>query len=366
MTRARDLAAFVSNADGDIKFDTDTLFIDSSANRVGISNDTPARNLSVNSGSSSGYIQLANTNSGTGASNGFEIKLDSAGSLVDLINRENGDMRFFTNNTEHMRIDDSGRVGINLTPSTSDPLTNVSEGILQVNGNMELRYAGSNSDPAGARYFNIVNTDTTLVSDQPLGGMQWIGLDSSNPNSNMVSITAYCDGNAGTSGNIRFKTAGSERARINSNGLTFNGDTAAANALDDYEEGTWTPTVKGITVSSASGIYTKVGRMVTCVGNFTNATSTGSGDARIDNLPFSVGDNMSGTSLEGFGFFQYFNNLGVTVSAVFLTPFQGTDEALIKFTGGTGVGSGDEMGAMDVSQIDVSNVSVRFNLTYFV
>ena len=28
MTRARDLAAFVSNADGDIKFDTDTLFID--------------------------------------------------------------------------------------------------------------------------------------------------------------------------------------------------------------------------------------------------------------------------------------------------------------------------------------------------
>ena len=47
MTRARDLAAFVSNADGDIKFDTDTLFIDSSANRVGIGTTTPDRSLHI-------------------------------------------------------------------------------------------------------------------------------------------------------------------------------------------------------------------------------------------------------------------------------------------------------------------------------
>ena len=42
MTRARDLAAFVSNADGDVKFDTDTLFIDSSANNVGIGTTSPS------------------------------------------------------------------------------------------------------------------------------------------------------------------------------------------------------------------------------------------------------------------------------------------------------------------------------------
>ena len=47
MTRARDLAAFVSNADGDIKFDTDTLFIDSSANRVGIGSTAPLAPLHV-------------------------------------------------------------------------------------------------------------------------------------------------------------------------------------------------------------------------------------------------------------------------------------------------------------------------------
>ena len=54
-------------------------------------------------------------------------------------------------------------------------------------------------------------------------------------------------------GQIVFKTATDvhsttnglqERARIlSTGGLTFNGDVAQANALDDYEEGSWTPTL---------------------------------------------------------------------------------------------------------------------------
>ena len=37
-------------------------------------------------------------------------------------------------------------------------------------------------------------------------------------------------------------------------GVTFNGDTAAANALDDYEEGTWsrTASVQHLLVSASS------------------------------------------------------------------------------------------------------------------
>ena len=69
---------------------------------------------------------------------------------------------------------------------------------------------------------------------------------------------------------MRFKTSGSERCRIlSSGGLTFNGDTATANALNDYEEGTWTPTVTPSSGSfttavygSRDGYYTKIGRMV--------------------------------------------------------------------------------------------------------
>ena len=120
----------------------------------------------------------------------------------------------------------NGKVGIGLTPSNSDPLTSVSAGLLQINGNVELRYSGSNTDPAGARFFNIVNTDTTLVADQPMGGIQWVGLDSTTPNSNMASITSYCSGNLGTTGDLRFKIAGTECARVSSAGDVLMGKTA--------------------------------------------------------------------------------------------------------------------------------------------
>ena len=71
-------------------------------------------------------------------------------------------------------------------------------------------------------------------------------------------------------------------------GLTFNGDTATANALDDYEEGTWTPAVStgsGV-IDSSAGYYTKVGNQVTVYGQFrvtTNFTSPA-----IAGLPYTV------------------------------------------------------------------------------
>lgn len=60
-------------------------------------------------------------------------------------------------------------------------------------------------------------------------------------------------------------TGGSERMRIQSGGgISFNGDTAAANALDDYEEGTWTPLgTNGVSITSIPyASYTKIGRVV--------------------------------------------------------------------------------------------------------
>lgn len=88
-------------------------------------------------------------------------------------------------------------------------------------------------------------------------------------------------------------TAATEKARIlSSGGITFNGDTAAENALDDYEEGnlTWYLRKSGSTSTgndSASNVkYTKIGRMVHI-----------SGRVRTDSTPSDANDNfyLSGT-----------------------------------------------------------------------
>jgi hypothetical protein len=65
-----------------------------------------------------------------------------------------------------------------------------------------------------------------------------------------------------------------------------------ANTLDDYEEGTWTPTVTpssgSLTAYTSSGIYVKVGRMVTIIGDFALTTvGTASGSVSVGGVPFA-------------------------------------------------------------------------------
>ena len=67
----------------------------------------------------------------------------------------------------------------------------------------------------------------------------------------------------------------------------------AANLLNDYEEGTWTPTAKGGSTAgtepTGNGRYTKVGNLVHVDFSFVNVTiGSASGDLQITNLPFTV------------------------------------------------------------------------------
>jgi len=81
------------------------------------------------------------------------------------------------------------------------------------------------------------------------------------------------------------------------NGIAFPATqvpSADANTLDDYEEGTFTPTLFGAstagttTYTSRAGIYTKIGRQVTVTVYITASAATGTGELRIGNLPFTV------------------------------------------------------------------------------
>jgi hypothetical protein len=101
---------------------------------------------------------------------------------------------------------------------------------------------------------------------------------------------------------LAFRTfsGGNEKLRILSGGgITFNGDTASANALDDYEEGTWTPTIVGggaATLNNVSSTYTKIGNrvMITCYINI--YPNSDSNDFKLGGLPYTNKSNSWGAS----------------------------------------------------------------------
>jgi len=99
--------------------------------------------------------------------------------------------------------------------------------------------------------------------------------------------------------NVRFKD-------LYLSGGVFLGGTGAANKLDDYEEGTWTPVLSVGTLNFANGFYTVIGN--TChfsfiCGNPSNITST---DSFSISLPFTTA-NTSGLQNHITLMTRYFN-----------------------------------------------------------
>jgi len=125
--------------------------------------------------------------------------------------------------------------------------------------------------------------------------------------------------NGGGGGAIVFKANGAERMRLGANGgLSFNGDTAADNQLDDYEEGAFTPTVTGsssggpFTFSSNNCRYVKIGRLVKASYWLVhNGSITFSGAYKIT-LPFTVSGDYAGG-----GYISYFQSFIGTKPDIF-------------------------------------------------
>ena len=88
-------------------------------------------------------------------------------------------------------------------------------------------------------------------------------------------------------------TGGTQRLKIDGDGLKFNSDTAAANALDDYEEGTWTPSGTNVGGSSV-GLYTKIGNMCFIQGWL--IASGGATGSVISGLPFGSGNGSNNSN----------------------------------------------------------------------
>ena len=131
---------------------------------------------------------------------------------------------------------------------------------------------------------------------------------------------------------IQFATNNTERLRIDSDGLKFNGDTAAANALSDYEEGTWTPAFpNGGTVGTVnSATYTKVGQLVFAgfyISTLSGIPSTSTAFV-IGGLPFNV---TSGSGYQAGGGVSYVNGANWASTGAMNTPLAQVNTANFYF-----------------------------------
>jgi hypothetical protein len=133
---------------------------------------------------------------------------------------------------------------------------------------------------------------TTVTADTT---SDWALAVSNGTNSNAFGLFVNAPSSSGIP--LRVDGGGSERMRIlPTGGITFNGDTAQANALNDYEEGTFTVGFSGATISpsNTTGIYTKIGRQVYWTYYSQASTiSNASGAALITGLPFAVQNNVN-------------------------------------------------------------------------
>ena len=132
-------------------------------------------------------------------------------------------------------------------------------------------------------------------------GDSWRWLAEGETNTKKITLTNNPDGNWETSltatGNagVELYHNNVKKLSTTANGICFNSDTAAGNALNDYEEGDWTPNdLSGSTYNVASGAvgkYVKIGACVHAWAQFgtdtTGAVSTGD-RILVGDLPFNA------------------------------------------------------------------------------
>jgi hypothetical protein len=139
----------------------------------------------------------------------------------------------------------------------------------------------------------LVNTaDTSGVLQLQTAGVTAISIDASQ------AVTM-----AGRTSNPTTISVGAATPSTSGAGITFPATQSAstdANTLDDYEEGTWTPSFLvqsgSATYTNQQGTYTKIGKQVTAVFYITVNVSSSLTTLNITGLPFSHSGNFAGAA----------------------------------------------------------------------
>lgn len=128
---------------GDLTVDTNTLYVDSANNRVGVGTSSPSHNLHVSSSAGSTLALTA------GSTENAQVRFgDSSDDDAGKINYDNSTnhMAFHTNASERMRILSSGAVGINTTSPAGTFQVEGGEVFFTSTGNSKLQIKGGNTD----------------------------------------------------------------------------------------------------------------------------------------------------------------------------------------------------------------------------
>ena len=248
--------------------------------------------------------------------NGNECASIQFQSGADTTNKDEGLISFRTNsgggsnNTERMRINKDGKVGINYAEGTA--FTDWLE--INTTGSSDT---GMTFKATGSTYNTMRFNANRSGTDEYLGALkgQWngnnvamitleTGADTTNKDDGEINFWTSSAGSSlverlsiANDGNVAIKTGNIEIA-TSGKGIDFSATsdgsgTDSSELFADYEEGTWTPNFQNVSVSSYNsqgGRYTKVGRYVYCTGvlNVASGLDTTDGSAiNIGGLPYT-------------------------------------------------------------------------------
>jgi hypothetical protein len=266
---------------------------------VGIGTTSPNGKFTISDGSSRQFEFYPENSTDTN----LIINYDRVTSTYQNLQTRAATHQFLIGGSEKMRIDSSGNLLVGKTSDTysnqgiafrGSPATGFSGATFTRDGHNTVAFNRLNSDGS---IVNFAKDDTTVGSIGTRATYLTIGSGDVglmfNSGSNRIQ-PENIDTGALTDNLVDLGYSGGRFKDLYLSGGVHLGGTGSANKLDDYEEGSFTPSYGGsssdptATYSIQSGTYTKIGNAVSfSLEVRTSAISGGAGNLLIKNLPFT-------------------------------------------------------------------------------